>query len=176
VRDLIVHPREKDLVVGSYGRGVWVTNISALQELTQEILDKDFFLFNIVDKPVSYTSQRARWGNFHMTGDAHIRTPNERSGLNIYYYIKEKRSRPLTLIIEDMDGNEKARLKTATTSGIHKIVWISQDRIPGTFQFTLTAGTFRFTLTDGSIKTVRKGTLKPRILWPVGNPDNYRTP
>jgi len=176
VRDLIVHPREKDLVVGSYGRGVWVTNISALQELTQEILDKDFILFNIVDKPVSYTSQRARWGNFQMTGDAHLRTPNERPGLKVYYYIKEKRSRPLTLIIEDMDGNEKARLKTATTSGIHKIVWISQDRNPGTFQFTLTAGTFRFTLTDGNKKTIRKGTLKPRILWPVGNPGNYRTP
>jgi len=167
VRDLIVHPREKDLVVGSYGRGVWVTNISALQELTQETLEKDFFLFDIVDKPVSYTSQRARWGNYQMTGDAHLRTPNEKPGLHIYYYLKEKRNQPLTLLIEDMDGKEISRLKTQTTPGIHMVNWISPDRSPGVF---------RFSLTDGVEKTVRKGKLKPRILWPVGDPNQYKAP
>ena len=34
VHDLLVHPRDNDLVLGSYGRGLFITNISALQELT----------------------------------------------------------------------------------------------------------------------------------------------
>ena len=33
VHDLLVHPRERDLVVGTYGRGMYITNVSALQQL-----------------------------------------------------------------------------------------------------------------------------------------------
>ena len=33
VHDLLVHPRDHDLVLGSYGRDFWITNIAPLQEL-----------------------------------------------------------------------------------------------------------------------------------------------
>jgi hypothetical protein len=165
VRDLLVHPREKDLVVGTYGRGIWVTNVSPLQELTAAVLEKDFYLFDIVSKPVANRSQRARWGNYHMTGDAHIRTPNERPGLQIFYYLKEKQEQPLVITIADMDGKEIAKLKTKTEAGIHKIYWNHPQRIPGIYKFTLS---------DGDVNITKKGTLKPRLLWPVGNPDQYR--
>jgi len=165
VRDLLVHPREKDLVVGTYGRGVWVTNISPLQELNQEILAKDFHLFDIVSKPVTYTSQRARWGNYHMTGDNHLRTPNERPGLPIFYYIQEELKEPLTLRIQDFDGKTMAKLKTESDPGIHKLIWSSRRMEPGTY---------RVILSNGATEISKKGTLKPRLLWPLGNPDQYR--
>jgi photosystem II stability/assembly factor-like uncharacterized protein len=165
IRDLLVHPREKDLVVGSYGRGVWVTNVAPLQELNQEILDKDFYLFDIVSKPIDYSSQRARWGNYHMTGDNHLRTPNERPGLPIFYHIRAKRQEPLELNILDIDGKTVARLKTKTDPGIHKTVWNARRAEPGTY---------RVILTDGAAEFVKKGILKPRLLWPLGNPDQYR--
>ncbi len=38
VHDLLVHPRENDLVVGSYGRGIYVTDISPLQEMNEKAL------------------------------------------------------------------------------------------------------------------------------------------
>jgi hypothetical protein len=165
VRDLLVHPREKDLVVGSYGRGVWVTNVSPLQELRQEVLDTDFHLFDIVSKPIDYSSQRARWGNYHMTGDNHLRTPNERPGMPIFYYIKEKRQESLTLTILDCDGNAVAKLKTKTEPGIHKLVWNARRAGPGTY---------RVVLSDGTTEIAKKGILKPRLLWPLGNPDHLR--
>lgn len=165
VRDLLVHPREKDLIVGTYGRGVWVTNISPLQELDSEILDLDFYLFNITDEHVNNSSPRARWGNYQMTGDAHIRTRNERPGMNLYYYIGNDRENTLSIIVEDCDGQKIADLKTSKTAGINKITWNSPDAKPGTF---------RFILTDGEKRIVKKGTLKPEIFFPIGNPDNYR--
>ena len=161
VRDLLIHPREKDLVVGTYGRGVWVTHIAPFEELNEKILEEEFYLFHIVDRPVMNFSQRASWGNFHMTGDAHLRTPNEPSGFQIFYYQRDKREQPLELSIEDGEGKEVARLKTENEAGIHKIVWNSPDKEPGTFMFILT---------DGKKMLSRKGTLKPRIFWPVGNP------
>jgi hypothetical protein len=165
VRDLLVHPREKDLVVGTYGRGIWVTNVGPLQELTPEVLDKDFHLFDIVAKPVDTTSQRARWGNYHMTGDNHLRTPNERPGLPVFYYLKGKPPNPLTLNIVDCDGNTVAKLKAKAEPGIHKLVWNSRGAGPGTY---------RVVLTDGTTEQVKKGVLKPALLWPLGNPEQIR--
>ena len=165
VRDLLVHPREQDLVVGTYGRGVWVTNVSPLRELSPELLEKDFHLFNIVSKPADNKSQRARWGNYQMTGDAHIRTPNEQPGLQIFYFLKDKQPQPLTITVADQDGTQITKVKTKTDAGIHKIIWNHPKKAPGTY---------RFTLTDGAMSIMKKGILKPRILWPVGNPDQFR--
>ncbi|MFC2157350.1 WD40/YVTN/BNR-like repeat-containing protein, partial [Acidobacteriota bacterium] len=165
IRDLLVHPREQDLVVGSYGRGVWVTNVSPLQELTQEVQNSDFHLFRILDKPVSNRSQRARWGNYQMTGDAHYRTRNEPSGLQVYYYLKENRDEALELIVEDLDGKVFGKFKSETTAGIHRFVWPRREGEPGTY---------RIILTDGTKRVALKGNLLPALTWPVGNPDNFR--
>ncbi len=50
VHDLVIHPRENDLVVGTFGRGFYIADISPLQELTQEVLDKDVHFFKIENK------------------------------------------------------------------------------------------------------------------------------
>ncbi len=160
VRDLLVHPREQDLVVGTYGRGVWVTNISPLQELNDGVLNKGFHLFSILPRPTMNFSQQRFWGNYQMTGDAHIRTPNERSGLQVFYYLKKERKKPLTLVVRDLDGKEVAKLKSKTSRGIHKLFWNSPKRKPGSFTFTLS---------DGKQRMTHKGTLTPRLIWPVGN-------
>jgi len=165
VRDLLVHPRKKDLVVGTYGRGVWVTNISPLQELDNEILEKDFYLFEIVDRPVNNRSQRAYWGNYNMTGDAHIRTQNEKPGLKIFYYINKDYNKSLKLIISNLEGKKIKTLDIKNEKGIHKLVWNSTDRKPGKYKFNLT---------DGDKSIIRKGTLQPKLTWPIGNPQHYK--
>jgi photosystem II stability/assembly factor-like uncharacterized protein len=47
VHDLVVHPRENDLVVGTHGRGVFITDISPLQELTREVRVAEAHLFEV---------------------------------------------------------------------------------------------------------------------------------
>jgi hypothetical protein len=83
VHDLLVHPREADLVVGTYGRGIFVTDISPLREMNEEILAKKVHFFRI--EPAT---QRITWqmGNDYLFGNEHIVTPNEPSGMAIRYY------------------------------------------------------------------------------------------
>lgn len=50
VHDLAIHPRENDLIVGTFGRGFFLTDISPLQELSVEAATSDAFLFSM--KPV----------------------------------------------------------------------------------------------------------------------------
>ncbi|MGD2120089.1 MAG: hypothetical protein PVJ76_00020 [Gemmatimonadota bacterium] len=46
VHDLIIHPRDGDLIAGTHGRSVWILDdITALQQLTPEVLASDLHLF-----------------------------------------------------------------------------------------------------------------------------------
>src|SRR5205823_2797950 len=42
VRDVVVHPRDSDLVIATHGRGIWVVDdITSLRELTPDVMAKD---------------------------------------------------------------------------------------------------------------------------------------
>ena len=83
MHDLTIHPRENDLVLGTYGRAFWTGDITPLQELSAEVLDKPAHLFDI--------EPRARYGfstqgmNYHLFGDKYIEVPNEPEALVINY-------------------------------------------------------------------------------------------
>ncbi len=50
VMDMVIHPREHDLVIGSHGRGVYIIDdIRPLRTLSAEILAKPLHLFEIAD-------------------------------------------------------------------------------------------------------------------------------
>ena len=83
VRDLLVHPTAGDLVVGTYGRAAWVTDITPLQQFTSELKKSDFHLFDIEAKPQLNFSQQASWGNYNIKGSNRIFTPNDQNGLEL---------------------------------------------------------------------------------------------
>ena len=47
VHDIVVHPRENDLVIGTHGRGIWIMDdIWMLQQANEEVLASDGHLFD----------------------------------------------------------------------------------------------------------------------------------
>lgn len=58
VHDLVVHPRDHDLIVGTHGRSLYLAGIGQVQELVDSVLEKAIFAFDI-DKVL----QRGTWGN-----------------------------------------------------------------------------------------------------------------
>jgi len=121
VHDLVVHPRENDLILGTYGRDFWITNIGPLQELTEAILAKDVHLFSI--KP---TTQRITWSfgaNDYLFGQRHLQTPNEPNGMVIRYYLKTAGSGGASIAIAGAAGQEVARLQGNANAGINTVVW-----------------------------------------------------
>ena len=111
---------EQDLVLGSYGRDLWITNISALQEITDRVLDEEVHLFSI--KP---TVQRILWSfgaNDYLFGQRHLSTPNEPNGMLIRYYLKNKGA-SATVVVADEKGGEVARLQGTANAGINTVVW-----------------------------------------------------
>ncbi len=49
VHDLVVHPREHDLVIATHGRSLFIANMNEVEKLTPELRAKSLFLFNLHD-------------------------------------------------------------------------------------------------------------------------------
>lgn len=45
VHDLVVHPRERELVAGTHGRSAWIVDVLSLQDLTNEVREKSLHAF-----------------------------------------------------------------------------------------------------------------------------------
>jgi photosystem II stability/assembly factor-like uncharacterized protein len=121
VKDLLVHPRENDLVLGTYGRGLYITNITPLQEMNDGMLAEEVHLFAI--KP---TVQRITWqfgANDYLFGQRNVQTPNEPNGMVIRYYLKNQGSGSANIVITDAKGQEVARLRGNTAAGINTVLW-----------------------------------------------------
>lgn len=58
VHDLIIHPRDRDLILGTHGRGIYTANVAQLQELSDEIVGRNLHIFPVQDIPFN-----ARWGS-----------------------------------------------------------------------------------------------------------------
>src|SRR5207237_6353403 len=58
VDDLVIHPRERELVIGTHGRSVWVMDIAPLEQLTEEVRKADAHLFDLRPVPALKRQER----------------------------------------------------------------------------------------------------------------------
>jgi len=76
VHDLVIQPEAEHLLVGTHGRSIYKADISSLQQLTPEMLDKKLYVFDI--ESIKYSE---RWGNAFSSW----REPNT-PGVDIVFY------------------------------------------------------------------------------------------
>ena len=158
VKDLKIQEEENDLVVGSYGRGAYIIDVSLLQQLLETEYDGNK-LFKIEPKPVRNYSKRAGWGNFKRTGDNHLFTSNEPNGWIIYYEINMKNEEDAFIIVLDGAGIELDTVSVSNDIGIHHKVYDTPDLKPGYY---------RIRLKQGDQVVEQNAILKPAPVWPVG--------
>ncbi|MEQ8548273.1 MAG: glycosyl hydrolase [Cyclobacteriaceae bacterium] len=76
VHDLVIHPREKDLIIGTHGRSIYIADVSLLQQLPSE-LSQSLKVYDIEEN-----TYNKNWGNkpsWHWSG---AREPNV--GISIF--------------------------------------------------------------------------------------------
>ncbi|MDX1395417.1 MAG: hypothetical protein R3195_13595, partial [Gemmatimonadota bacterium] len=98
VDDIVIHPRENDLVIGTHGRSIWILDdMTPLQELSGQMLASDAHLFG------------ARRGTMWSMGmdwpfqPAEFIADNPAPGLPIRYYLREPVGETAT-VTDDMEG------------------------------------------------------------------------
>ncbi len=89
VHDILIHPRDNDLILGTHGRSIWVFDDAAvLQQMNTNVLQSDGFVFE--PRPAyRFATRMTRYG----IGDKPFRGQNPPNGAVITYYLKGKSGR-----------------------------------------------------------------------------------
>jgi len=120
--DLLIHPRDNDLIAATHGRGIWIMdNISALQQATDSVLSSEAYLFEN-NRPATRWLRISRGG--YGRGSLFFRGENPPTGAMINYYIKDKPAGPVTIEITDVTGLSKTTFTIDNAaSGINRLMW-----------------------------------------------------
>jgi hypothetical protein len=167
VREVQVHPREHDLVIGTHGRGIWIVDdISPLRALGGELLGKGAAFL-----PARPVQQRMPANGGWPEGDASFVGRNPPGGAVITYYQKARHLLgPLRLEVFDDKGKLVDTLDASTRRGINRVIWpmlVKPPRAPrgATLAYNATKGprvlpgTYTVRLTKGSEKIEDKITI-----------------
>jgi hypothetical protein len=168
VHDIVVQPRENDLILGTYGRDLWITNIEPLQEIDPVLLARDAHLFKVQD-----TVQRDTWqfaANDYLFGQRHLQTPNDPPGMMIRYYLKRPLEAPPTVVVTDASGKEWARMPGRNAAGINTVVWTMRQGSGrggrgAALEQLAPLGEYTVTLDTGSEKLTQKARVTQTQGW-----------
>ena len=120
--DLLIHPRDNDLIAATHGRGFWILDdITALRKATDEVLGQDAVLFEPGKAGTRWLRiQRGGYGR----GDLFFKGENPPDGALLNFYLKTKPEVPATLEIADFAGTFKTTyLLDTAEAGINRVAW-----------------------------------------------------
>jgi hypothetical protein len=134
VHDLVIHPRDGDLIAATHGRSLWILDdITPLQQLTPTVLASDAHLFTQKVATIwRAISRGATRGHLPFQGRnpltiAHRPPANSPSELQnsatVTFYLKEAPSGPVQLQIASIDGGETFTAEIPATAGINRYFW-----------------------------------------------------
>lgn len=119
-RDLAIHRRDSDLIVGTFGRGVYILDdYTPLRDITPQALTEEARLFPLRDAYQfnELTQVQAAWGD--------IATPNPPYGAIFTYHVARAMGGDdkLVLTISDEAGKPIRRINLPSDPGLHRVAW-----------------------------------------------------
>ncbi len=120
VADLIIHPRDGDLIAGTHGRSFYVMDISPLEELTPQVLSSDVHVFTV--KPAAAFDYRVFTTDEFLAQKRFI-GENPPPGVTISYYLKSAPPGDVKLEVLDASGALVRALKATRERGINRVQW-----------------------------------------------------
>lgn len=137
VKDLVIHPREQDLVIGTFGRAAWVLDdIRPLKELaaTKGMINKAAHLF---DPPIAYQARYQQPTGSRFGADAIYNGENRGSSGSFKYYFDKELSKKVdsaardTMRLKIYDGSRLIRIlesKVPKETGVYSWGWRLREK------------------------------------------------
>ncbi|HXA86427.1 MAG TPA: sialidase [Candidatus Dormibacteraeota bacterium] len=126
VRDIVVHPRESDLVLATHGRGIWIIDdISSLRSLTPDLMAKDAVLLDSTS--IQYLNSNGGWAE----GDATFSGPSRTQDAFITYYQKGRHIfGDMKIEIIDPEGKVVDTIAGSKHRGLNRATWSMRLKPP----------------------------------------------
>ena len=127
VHDIVIHPREHDLVIGTHGRGIWILDsIAGLRGLTADVLARGAALFT--PRPAFQLTRFDRGRT--SVGHAYYTAPNPPDGAYLDYYVGPNAAGRAALAIFDRTGTRIRQLALPEAAGLQRVVWDMRAETP----------------------------------------------
>ena len=127
--DLLIHPREHDLVIGTFGRSAFILDdIRPLRALAKDYAKITSSKIFPVETPPAYLAAYRNAPGYYFTGDAYFEGENRSYGSRINYFVnmkEEDEGRKDSVVIEILDENREhiRTLKSVPVNGLNKVNW-----------------------------------------------------
>ncbi len=132
VDDLVIHPKERDLVIGTHGRGIWIMDVAPLEQLTEGVLKADAHLFAV--KPAYLYKRVPR----PMPPPPGFKAPNPPVGVPVHFLTTAKTAGKVEVTCTDAKGKRVGLYLGRDTPGLDACVFDVKE--PGEYAITLKAG------------------------------------
>lgn len=171
VDDIVIHPRDNDLILGTHGRSIYVLDdMTPLSGLSNDVLNSDSHLFEpraattmLLWKNESYGAQRVFIGL------------NPPQGAILNYYLKAAPAADVKLAILDAQGKSVRELSGTKNAGINRVVWdlrlAPPEGVPGARGPFVLPGKYTVKLVAGGREMSRTLQLNADPLLPVSDAD-----
>ena len=119
IDDIVIHPRTKDLILGTHGRSIWILDdASPIAEWSQTIAAKSSYFF---------APRRATlmwyWEDISNTAQSMYAAENPADGAELTYYLG-KAAQSAKLVVRGADGKVIREIAAPTSAGVvHRVTW-----------------------------------------------------
>jgi len=126
IDDLVVHPREKDLVIGTHGRSIWIVdNVEALGDFGAAS-GTGAELYSIGRGTI-----HSYWKDTSYRAQAEFHGQNPRDGVEVTYELGPGGGEA-TLVVRNARNEQVRTLSVPSGAGVHRINWdLRRDLAPG---------------------------------------------
>jgi photosystem II stability/assembly factor-like uncharacterized protein len=123
VRDIVIHPRENDLILGTHGRSIWILDdASPLQQMNAQVLSESAHLFGMRPALRFDGGGRGGGGGLGSGGNKPFSGSNPPYGAPVTYYLKEKG--PAKIEVLDASGKVIRDLgPVPQEAGLNRTTW-----------------------------------------------------
>jgi hypothetical protein len=117
--DILVHPRDGDLIVATHGRSIWIADdITPLQQWTPTVAAADATLFD-VRTAVAYANDVKL--DVYTGGDKQFEGENPQRGTAVHFYLKSAAEAKVT--IADQTGRGLCETNVKGVAGMNRVQW-----------------------------------------------------
>ena len=117
--DMVIHPRENELVVATHGRGIFIADIKPLQEMTAEMMGQSAYLFS-VQPAVQWNT-----GMSHNSAFTNFNGESRQTGVHLYAYAQSAGKAKITVYQGTRQINE---MEIDAEAGLNHMMW-NMDKI-----------------------------------------------
>jgi photosystem II stability/assembly factor-like uncharacterized protein len=117
VHDLVVHPRDHDLVIATHGRGIYIMDACPLQELTPRARSHAAHLCDL------RTAQAYRQVTLRKLGIKSFAGDNPPYGAGFAFHVKDDPAAGPKLTVTTKQGTQVAELTGAKAKGLQRLQW-----------------------------------------------------